>query len=149
MTVAPATRSAPRSRSRAAGPWRTWVLAALLLTLMYTHGVSAESAAGHAHLGAPTNAVALNVQAPVSAEYDHDAPGSHSHQRHTDDHEAPAPQHAAHECVSGQPVQAAALSAPCEAQAIRPPYAYVPAAARSAVADWSSPLLPDSAVLRI
>lgn len=150
MVVARATRSAPRSRSRAAGPWRTWVLAALLLTLMYTHGVSAESAVGHAHLGAPTNVVALNAQAPGSAGHSHEAPDPHSGQWPTDHQDAPEPDHAAHQCVSGQPQQGAAMPGPCETQAIHgPPYAYATSAVRPVTALLGSAPVPDSAVLRI
>lgn len=150
MVLARATRSAPRSRFRAAGPWRMWVLAALLLTLMYSHGVSAESAAGHAHLGAPTNTAALNAPDPDPAAHSHEAPDPHSGQGHTDHQDAPEPDHAAHQCVSGQPQQGAALPAPCEAQAIhRPPYAYAAGAARPVTALLASAPVPDSAVLRI
>lgn len=150
MAVARATRDAPRSRSRAAGPWRTWVLAALLLALMYTHGVSAESAAGHAHPGAPTNTASLNVQDSGSAEHSHEAPDPHSGQGHTDHQDAPEPDHAAHQCVSGQPQQGAALPAPCQAQAIhRPPYAYASGAARPVAALRASAPVPDATVLRI
>ncbi|OEJ21986.1 hypothetical protein AR457_39390 [Streptomyces agglomeratus] len=128
------------------------MLAALLLTLMYSHGVSAESATGHAHLGAPTTAAALNVADPGSAGHSHEAPDPHSGQGHTDPHQdAPAePDHAAHQCVSGQPQQGAALPAPCEALTIhRPPYAYASAAARFVPALRASAPVPDSAVLRI
>lgn len=150
MVVARAIRSAPRSRSRAAGSWRMWVLAALLLTLMYSHGVSAESAEGHAHLGAPTNTAALNAQDPGSAGHSHEAPEPHSGQGHTDHQDVPEPEHAAHQCVSGQPQQGAALPLPCEAQAIhRPPYAYAAGPARPVTALLASAPVPDSAVLRI
>ncbi|GAA2973333.1 hypothetical protein GCM10010446_67180 [Streptomyces enissocaesilis] len=150
MAVARATRSAPRSRSRAAGPWRTWVLTALLLTLVYSHGVSAESASGHAHLGAPTNAAAPNVPDPGSAEHSHEAPGPRPGQGHTDHQDAPEPDHAAHQCVSGQPQQGAALPVPCETPTpYRPPYAYASVAVRFVPALRASAPVPDSAVLRI
>ncbi|OKK03451.1 hypothetical protein AMK26_18300 [Streptomyces sp. CB03234] len=127
------------------------MLAALLLTLMYTHGVSAESAAGHSHLGAPANAVALNAQDPGPAGHSHEAPDHpHSGQGHPDHQDAPEPDHAAHQCVSGQPQQGTALPGPCETPAIhRPPYAYASGAARPVTALRASAPLPDTAVLRI
>ncbi len=126
------------------------MLAALLLTLMYTHGVSAESATGHAHLGAPTNAVALNVPDAGSAEHSHEAPDPHPGQGHTDHRDAPEPDHAAHQCVSGQPQHGTALPLPCEAQTIHwPPYAHASGAARPVTALLASAPVPDSAVLQI
>ncbi|MET8682453.1 DUF6153 family protein [Streptomyces sp. NPDC004647] len=150
MVAARPILSALRSRSPAAGPWRTWVLAALLLALMYTHGVSGESAAGHAHTGA-SSSVTLDAQEAAAAGHSHDGPGSHSSQRHIDHHEAPEPDHAAHQCVSGQPEQGVALPAPCEAPlaAVPPTHAYVPTASRPAAAFGVPPPLPDSTVLRI
>lgn len=152
MVAARPILSVLRSRSHSAGPWLKWVLAALLLALTYTHGVSAESAAGHGHAGA-SRSVTMDVQQAGAAEHSHDGLGSHSDQRpsdqrHADHDDAPDPEHAAHQCVSGQPEQGAALPAPCEAPAMRPPYAYVLTASRPA-ASWTSPPLPDSAVLRI
>jgi hypothetical protein len=145
MFAAGSILSVLRSRSRAAGRWWTGVLAALLLALMYTHGVSGESAAGHAH-----PAVTLATQDASAAEHSHDGlGGSHSDQRHADHDDAPDSEHAAHQCVSGQPEQGAALPAPCEAPMVRPPHAYVPTASRPAAAPWASSLLPGSAVLRI
>lgn len=148
MVAARPIPSVLRSRSPAAGPLLTWVLAALLLALMYTHGVSGESAAGHAHPGA-AGSVTPGTQEPGAAEHSHDGPGSHSGRRHIDHHDAPEPDHAAHQCVSGQPEQGAALTAPCEAPAVQPAHLYVPTATRPAAAPWASPPLPDSAVLRI
>ncbi|MET9514340.1 DUF6153 family protein [Streptomyces sp. NPDC002994] len=136
-----------RSRSYAAGPWRTSVLAVLLLALMYTHGVSGESAAGHAHPGASTSA----TQHATAAAHHHDGLGSHSDQRHSDHDDAPESEHAAHQCVSGHPEQGVALPAPCEAPMIRSPHAHAYAHndGRPGAARWAAPPLPDSTVLRI
>jgi hypothetical protein len=149
MVAAWPVLSVLRSRSRAAGPLWMSVLAALLLALMYTHGVSGESAAGHAHPAA-SSSVTLATQDASAAEHSHDGlGGSHSDQRHADHDDAPDSEHAAHQCVSGQPEQGAALPAPCEAPMVRPPHAYVLTASRPAAAPWASSHLPGSAVLRI
>lgn len=137
-----------RSRSYAAGPWRTWALATLLLALFYTHGVSAESAAGHAHPGA-SSSVTMTTHDAIAVEHSHDGVGSHSGQRHADQDDAPASEHAAHECVSGQPEQGTELPTPCEVPMIRTPHASVPIDGRPAALPWASPPLPDSAILRI
>jgi hypothetical protein len=149
MVAARPMLSVLRSRSRAAGPFRIGVLVALLLALMYTHGASGESTAGHVHAGASSQ-VTLNAHQAAAAEHSHDVPGSHTGERHADHHDAPAPDHAAHECVSGQPEHGAALPAPCEAplQAVRPPHSHVLTATRPAAVPWTSPPT-DSAVLRI
>lgn len=140
----------PRSRSRSAGPLRICVLAALLLAVMYTHGVSGESAAGHAHPGAFSLA-ALHTEESAAGEHSHDGPGSHLDELSGNREDAPAPDHAAHQCVSGQPEQGALLAAPCESplEAIRPPHSYGETAVQPAGVPWTSPPFPDFTVLRI
>ncbi|MEV3989917.1 DUF6153 family protein [Streptomyces sp. NPDC049837] len=138
------------SRSRAAGPLRTWVLAALLLALAYTHGVSGESAAGHAHPRA-SSAVTLAADGTAPAGHTHDHTVPDHGERNADHHDAPSPDHAAHHCVSGQPEQGPALPAPCEAPLTvgeRFPRMSVLIATRPDAVAWP-PAPPDSTVLRI
>lgn len=110
MVAARPILSVLRSCSSAAGP-RRWVLAARLFALMYTHAVSGESAASHAHPGVMSSSVAPDAQEAAAVAHSHDGPSSHSGERHVDDHNAsaPVPEHAAHECVSSQPQQGVAL----------------------------------------
>lgn len=149
MVAAWPVPSVPRSRSRAVGPWWMSVLAALLLALVYTHGVSGESAAGHVHPG--TSTVTLAAQEGTTTEQSHGVPGAHSHERDADHHKAPTPGHAAHECVSGQPEHGAALPAPCESAlpVVRPPYPRAWTGTAPTAVPWTSLPFADSAVLRI
>lgn len=140
----------PRSRSRAAGPLRICVLAALLLAVLYTHGVSAEGAAGHAHPGAVGSAAAPHMEEPAAGGHGHEGPGAHPDGLPGDREDAPGPDHAAHHCVSGQPEQGVPLAAPCESslEAVRPPHPYGQAAVRSAGVLRAPPPFSDFTVIR-
>lgn len=71
---------------------------------------------------------------PLSAGHSRQTPDN-SGGGHTGHRNAPEPDHAAHQCVSGQPQQGAARPDPCETRAAhRPPYAYASAAARPVTA---------------
>lgn len=102
MVTAWSPSGKPRTRF-SAGPLRVLWLAALLFGFLYSHGVSAESAAGHQTAGAvassahPAHSHAAGEQARVTAG-------------HNDDGQEPT--HPAEECVSGQPQQGPAWSAP-------------------------------------
>lgn len=138
------------SRSRAAGRLRTWALTALLLALAYTHGVSGESAAGHAHPGTYST-VGVAAHGTTTAGHPHDETARDHGERDADHHDAPAPDHAAHHCVSGQPEQGPALPMPCEAPLAveRLPHTSALIAARPGSVAWQPPRTPDSTVLRI
>ncbi|MFE9023897.1 DUF6153 family protein [Streptomyces sp. NPDC007808] len=153
MVAARPTLHMLRSRSRAAGPWRLLGLVTLLYALVYTHGVSAEGAAGHAHPGASALATVHAhepAHEPARTEHSHHGSSSHDDGRPGGHHEEPVPDHAAHQCVSAQPQQGVELPAPCEAplQAVRPPHAV-----RLITAPAATPRAPasvlDSTVLRI
>ncbi|MEU2434423.1 hypothetical protein ABZ611_33945 [Streptomyces sp. NPDC007861] len=102
------TSSSNRRTRLSAGPLRLLWLAALLFSLVYTHGVSAETAA--AHMTTSTAAAPAAHAGP-----DHKAVPAPDEDTPADHHDDGQDSHPAGECVSGQPQQAAGLSAPAPA----------------------------------
>ncbi|WP_374195857.1 DUF6153 family protein [Streptomyces sp. ISL-24] len=150
MVAARPTLGILRSRLRAAGPWRLLGLATLLFALVYTHGVSAEGAAGHVHPGA-SGPVTVHTQEPAGIEHSHHRSTSHEDERSGDHHDEPGSDHAAHQCVSGQPQQGVDLPAPREAplEAVQPPPHAVRLITAPAAVPRAPASVPDSTVLRI
>lgn len=105
-------------RSRiSAGPLGLLWLAALLLSIAFTHGVSAESAAGHMTAGvtAPVHVSAGIHEGHASGAGTSDDIAYEAHEvAAAGDHEdGDGSSHPAQECVSGQPPQSLDLAAPC------------------------------------
>jgi hypothetical protein len=121
-------------------PW----LAALLLSIAFTHGVSAESAEGHMTAG-----VTAPVHASTGIHEGHASGAAHSDDvayaaleaaAVDDRHDGDGSSHPAQECVSGQPQQGLNLAAPCLA-----PVDWAPPTHTYAVGK-SGPFRPESAV---
>ncbi|MGO4754658.1 hypothetical protein AB4212_39670 [Streptomyces sp. 2MCAF27] len=100
-----------------AGPRRLLWVAAILLGLVYAHGVSADAIAGHLAPRAATSVTAVEhsgasgsgVTGGTVYVLSEDAVPDHHH----DGHEAAS--HPAHGCVLGQPQQTPDLNAPTPA----------------------------------
>ncbi|NBE50127.1 hypothetical protein [Streptomyces boluensis] len=137
MVTASRTFSPLRARMQQAGPVRVFWLATLILGLLYTHGVSAESAAHHAAPGLSTTAMAS------TAPDDHTlAPAGH---------EDGSAEHAAEDCLSGQPQQGVDLPEPCSTALVTPrltPVRFL-VNSRPADADTSSAMGRDPAILQV
>ncbi|MGP3984891.1 hypothetical protein [Streptomyces sp. KR80] len=120
VTVRP-TSSLSRTRRTAAGLLRMSWLAALLLGLLYTHGVSGESAAAHMATGPASTAAAAPHAVPA-----HPVDGGTASEHSDDRHErAPAHHddeagHAGPSCLSGKPQQGADLPVPCTTPSVVP-----------------------------
>ncbi|MEV5239457.1 hypothetical protein AB0K89_10140 [Streptomyces cinnamoneus] len=123
MVTARPTLCVLRSSPSRVGLRRLLWLAALLLGLLSTHGLTAESAEGH--VSGLSAASAFQAPAPAPAP---DDPGpSGSAQRTTGDtagdtagdrcgvqgHDGHEPGHTAQSCMSGQPQHGAGLPLPC------------------------------------
>ncbi|WP_434594106.1 DUF6153 family protein [Streptomyces sp. A5-4] len=138
MVTALRTSRLFRARSHVAGPLQVFWLAALLLGLLYTHGVSAESAAAHGSPGGTTTTAMAS-----SPHADHEVAPAH--------HGGGEAEHAAESCVSGQPQQGADLPAPCAKPLDFSRLTHV----RTLAVDWSteagstSATRRDPAILRI
>lgn len=150
MVTAPPMFSVLRVRSHRAGPLRLLCLAVLLLGLVYTHGVSRESAAGHlSPVSATLSAEAFADDGEPGASVQPPAEGA-ARGEHGGGHEGP---HPAQDCVSSQPEHGAELPAPClaplDAAHVTQPLTASGTAgpARSVVA--SPPLMGSSTILRI
>lgn len=85
------------------GPLRVLWLAALLLSLAYTHGASAESAETHA------TAATAQVHSHAQVEQDPASKAVDDSERHGDEGSS----HPAEGCVAGQPPQGPDLTATC------------------------------------
>ncbi|MFK0292840.1 hypothetical protein ACIQU6_20515 [Streptomyces sp. NPDC090442] len=157
VTARPATR-APYPRSRRVGLRRLLWLAALLVGLLYSHGISAESAEGHV---SPLLAVST-AQAPVSpvsheasVQYGLDDATAGGGSCRGDGHDGHEAGHAAHDCLAGNPEHGVDLPLPSACSAGAAPTVHaslIPtgaAAATSGVAPNSSPPMGGSTVLRI
>lgn len=95
-----------------AGLLRFSWLAALLLGLLYTHGISGETPAGHMTAGTAMTATASSHEAhPVGGGTTSESGGEH--QESAPAHDGDETGHAAEGCLSGQPQQGADLPAPC------------------------------------
>lgn len=109
----------PRSsmlRTRtSAGPLPLLWLAVLLLGIMFTHGMNAESAEGHVTVGvaAPLSASAGTHEGHTVGAGKDDAYASPEVETSEDRHDGEGSAHPGQECVSGQPQQALDLAAPC------------------------------------
>ena len=137
MVTAARTSSPLRARTQLAGPlWLFW-FAALILGLLYTHAVSSETAAHHV-------APSVSTAATTPAEQDE---GAVSPAEHDD---GPA-DHAAEECLSGQPQQGVDLPAPCSTplDGVRPRPVNSLANSRSIDVTGSSAAGRDPAILRV
>ncbi len=112
-------------------------LAVLLLALLYTHGVSGESAAHHSAPGVTMSATSAT---PESHEH---APPHH----HDDDGTG----HASDHCVSGQPPQGADLPSPCPTPFVIAsfPHARTITHSRATEAGITSAERRDPAILRV
>ncbi|MGP3925139.1 DUF6153 family protein [Streptomyces sp. 8N616] len=154
VTVRP-TSSLPRTRLTWAGLLRVSWLAALLLGLLYTHGVSGESAAAHMSTGS----TAASAHASSHAAEVHPAGGG-TPAEHSDGHHEPAPAdhddeagHAGPSCLSGKPQQGVDLPEPCTTPTDVVPLA-APTETRAlepAVVSGSAPSPPqrDPAILQV
>lgn len=99
-------------RTRASrGPLHLLWLTLLLIGLVYTHGVSMESASHHlANGGSAFAATSGHVPAhPANSPLG----TGHSLQGTDEEHEGEGSSHPAEECMPGQPQQGTALQAPC------------------------------------
>ncbi|UQA91067.1 hypothetical protein [Streptomyces halobius] len=116
MVTAWSPSSMLRARS-SAGPLRLLWLAALLLGVLFTHGVSVESAEGHTTAGitAPVYAAAVNHEGQTgeAGHGDDVAYTSPALVAADDRHDGEGSSHPAEECLSGQPHQGPDLAAPC------------------------------------
>ncbi|GGW04558.1 hypothetical protein GCM10010264_21740 [Streptomyces globisporus] len=150
MFTARRSLSLLRTRSKSAGPLRLLWLATALLSLLYAHGLSGESAAGHVTSVLPTSTAALTHGAPTGHGEAEPAAGS-AGQGAPDgsgDHETA---HGVEECASGQPQNGADLPAPSTTplDAVQAWNAHAWAAAGLATNELASPPLAAPAVLRI
>ncbi|HCA84472.1 MAG TPA: hypothetical protein DEQ61_02570 [Streptomyces sp.] len=103
-------------RTRAsAGPLPLLWLAVLLLSIVFTHGMTAESAEGHVTAGvaAPVSASAGIHEGHTGGAGDAVAYASLEVETSEDRHDGEGSAHAGQECVSGQPQQGLDLAAPC------------------------------------
>ncbi|MET8681945.1 DUF6153 family protein [Streptomyces sp. NPDC004647] len=153
MVTAQPTFSALRARSRRAGPLHVLWLATLLLGLLYTHGMSAEGAAGHISAAAPAAVQTVSDDGhedgghreTADPSVEGPAPGGHN-----GGHDSSA--HPPQDCLSGQPEHGMELPAPCPAplDAVQTLHAH-PAAVTSPIdiASAPPPLRGSSTVLRI
>lgn len=99
-------------RTRASrGPLHLLWLALLLVGLVYTHGVSTESASHHLANGGSVS-VAASGHVPAHPA---DSPLGMGHFLHGSDeeHDSEGSSHPGEECMPGQPQQGAALQVPC------------------------------------
>ncbi|UZI28198.1 DUF6153 family protein [Streptomyces sp. VB1] len=151
MVTARRSLSLLRTRSKSAGPLSLLWLATVLFSLLYAHGLSGESAAGHVASGPPTSTAALAYGAPTGHGEAEPAAGSAGQGAAPDGHGNHETAHGVEECASGQPQSGADLPAPSAtpldaAQARNAP---AWAAARLATNEPASPPLAAPAVLRI
>ncbi|MFI9027762.1 DUF6153 family protein [Streptomyces sp. NPDC053560] len=133
-----------RARPQMAGPLRVFWLAALLLGLLYTHGVSGESAAAHAAPGATASA---SSTVPATQE----PAASHHHDGDSHHHDGDGTGHTADHCASGQPPHGADLPTPCMTPLDVTPVTHVRtlAAARTTELGAASDGPRDPAILRV
>ncbi|WP_431046041.1 DUF6153 family protein [Streptomyces sp. P1-3] len=154
MVTARPPSSLLRARRTSAGPVRVVWLAALLLGLLYTHGLSGESVAGHMAAGSSVTAASTHTArthaevggTAVAAVADHPeprlGPGHHDHEESG---------HAAPDCLSGKPQHGIDLPMPCAAPPAAVPSApaHHGAVMRRGPAETPPPPARDSAILRI
>lgn len=112
-------------------PLRVLWVAALLLGLVYAHGVSAEGVAGHLAFGAVDQGAPVSQAdartASVAAEEMSDGGVESRDDHHNGNHDS---SHPVHECLVGQPQYGSGWVAPCPAVLSR---ASAPLAAPSGV----------------
>ncbi|MBO8191855.1 hypothetical protein ITI46_09225 [Streptomyces oryzae] len=159
MVTARSALSMLRVRSHRAGPLRLLWLAVLLLGLLYTHGVSAESAAGHIDPVSVSPAAQMSSgEAEVHGASAEGVPGTSAEHaveaagcdEHDGGHETA---HPAQDCVSVQPEPAGELPSPCLAplDAVQSPLLHKALGRPGSAHDVSAspPLTGISSVLRI
>ncbi|EXU69192.1 hypothetical protein Z951_04975 [Streptomyces sp. PRh5] len=97
-------------------PLRVLWVAALLLGLVYAHGVSAEGVAGHLAFGAVNQGATVSQgdtgTASVAAEKVSGGGVEPRGDHHNGDHD---PSHPVHECLVSQPQYGSGWAAPCPA----------------------------------
>ncbi|MFH9745155.1 hypothetical protein ACH4MN_11995 [Streptomyces anulatus] len=139
------------TRSKSAGPLRLLWLATVLFSLLYAHGLSGESAAGHVTSVLPTSTAALTHGAPTGHGEAGPAAGSAGQGAAPDGHGNHETAHGVEECASGQPQNGADLPAPTTTplDAVQARNAHAWAVARPAANEPTSPPWAAAAVLRI
>ncbi|MDQ8706536.1 hypothetical protein RCO28_29285 [Streptomyces sp. LHD-70] len=137
MVTATRTTSPLRARAQLAGPLRLFWFGVIILSLLYTHGVSSETSAHHVAPSASAAATTPAVQ--------------NEHGVAPAEHDGESDDHAAEECLSGQPQQGVDLPAPCSTplDGVHPTPVSSLANSRSADVTDSSPAGRDPAILRI
>ncbi|CAM5583005.1 hypothetical protein GCM10010298_73180 [Streptomyces microflavus] len=154
MVTARRSLSLLRTRSEPAGPlrllWLLW-LVMVLFSLLYTHGLSGESAAGHVISGPPASAAVPAHGASTGHGKAEPAARSAGQGAAPDGHGNHETAHGAEECASGQPQNGADLPAPSTTplDAVQMRNAHAWAAARPATNEPASPPSAAPAVLRI
>ncbi|WP_327582280.1 hypothetical protein OHA25_40990 [Nonomuraea sp. NBC_00507] len=134
-----------------AGPLGLLWLAALLLGILFTHGLSAGGAKGHLTAGvtAPAYASAGTHQGHTSgaAHSDDVAYPSLQGMAAEDRHDGDGSSHPAQQCVSGQPPQGPDMAAPCLAALYWAPATHAYAVGKSGPSRPES-VVPSSTGLR-
>lgn len=110
MVTARSAFGALRTRSHRAGSQGVLWLAALLLGLLYTHGLSAETAVGHASAVTASTAVHTLFGDDGHSGAGQRAAGDAAADAHGDGHKSG---HSSQECVSGQPDRGVDVLVPC------------------------------------
>lgn len=151
MVTARRSLSLLRTRSKSAGPLRLLWLATALLSLLYAHGLSGESAAGHVTSVLPTSTAALTHGASTGHGEAEPAAGSAGQGAAPDGHGSHETAHGVEECASGQPQSGADLPTPSATplDAVQAWNAHAWAAAWLATNELASPPWAAPAVLRI
>ena len=94
---------------------RVLALAALLLSVVITHGVYAESVKGHMVTSATSPGAPPDTEARESAEEQ----SPHRMAAAGDRHDGHGPAHPVEQCVSGQPPHGSTVAWPCFAVSVR------------------------------
>ncbi|MGV9879647.1 hypothetical protein [Streptomyces sp. NPDC003006] len=90
---------------------RLWWLGALLLAVLYAHGIGVEGASAHTTPAIVTSSIAVDRASESAAGHaDTSEPASDGSRGHGHDEGS---SHAAGECLSGQPQDGPSLAAPC------------------------------------
>ncbi|MDI3387848.1 hypothetical protein QIS99_16810 [Streptomyces sp. B-S-A8] len=116
MPTASRSSAPPQARPQRAGLWRVLWLAAVLLGVLYTHGASGEIVAEHVSpltTGAVASAPPLDGVPAAQAVERVKPPGHHG---------GGSAEHAAQDCASGQPQEAAAPAPPALSPLDRTPH---------------------------
>lgn len=93
------TATPKRARARALRLPRLLWLATLLISLLFTHGLHGESAAGHLEAGITTSLTADEPASSADPDHGEHENGQHENGQHEDDESAGS----AHNCAPSQP----------------------------------------------